>query len=110
VTNYWENVKEALKEMHRQVGDLKLSKRGIAESGLLIRHLVLPNKLSGTEKVLSFISEEISVNTYVNIMDQYHPAYKSNEYNELSRFITKKEYGEAVDFAKKLGLTRGLEI
>ncbi len=109
VINYWETVKEALKEMHRQVGNLKLSKRGIAESGLLIRHLVLPNKLSGTEKVLSFISEEISVNTYVNIMDQYHPAYKSNEYNELSRFITKKEYGEAVDFAKKLGLTRGLE-
>lgn len=110
VISYWETVKTALKDMHRQVGNLKLNKREIAESGILIRHLVLPNKLAGTFDVLKFIADEISVDTYVNIMDQYHPVYKADQHSELNRYISKEEYGEAVDFAKKLGLTRGLEI
>ncbi|MEK6570937.1 MAG: radical SAM protein, partial [Bacteroidota bacterium] len=73
IKNYWEKVQPAVKEMHRQVGDLLVDERGIALRGLLIRHLVLPNRIAGSEKVLKFIAEEISIDSYVNIMDQYRP-------------------------------------
>ena len=105
VKNYPEVNRIAVKEMHRQVGDLVI-KDGIATRGLLIRHLVLPNGIAGTEETLKFIAEEISKNTYVNIMDQYRPAYKAHEYPELSRGITGKEFKDAIDLAKKYGLTR----
>ncbi len=105
VKNYPEVNRVAVKEMHRQVGDLVI-KDGIATRGLLIRHLVLPNGIAGTEETLKFIAEEISKNTYVNIMDQYRPAYKAHEYPELSRGITGKEFKDAIDLAKKYGLTR----
>jgi len=68
----------AIKEMHRQVGDLLTDKRGIATRGLLVRHLVLPRGIAGTSGVVKFIAEEISRNTYINIMDQYHPCYKAS--------------------------------
>ena len=84
--------------MHRQVGDLKTNQRG-----LLIRHLVLPNNLSGSKKVIDFIAEEISTETYLNIMDQYHPAYNSSQYQNLNRRITNKEYTEVIDYAKSKG-------
>jgi len=101
--NYFEIMKKALKEMHRQVGDLEI-KNGIAVRGLLIRHLVLPDNLAGTEKIMKFLAEEISKNTFVNIMDQYRPCYKAFSYPELSRGITFKEYQEAINLAKKYGL------
>ncbi len=107
--NYWDFVQPAIKEMHRQVGDLKISKRGIAQRGLLIRHLVLPNQLTGSEKVLDFIANEISKDSYVNIMNQYRPAYRADNYKELSRQITTGEYFEVVNYAKDLGLWRGFE-
>jgi putative pyruvate formate lyase activating enzyme len=108
VNNYWEVVTSALKEMHDQVGDLKISKRGIAQRGMLIRHLVLPHNIAGSERVLEFIANKLSRNSYVNIMDQYHPDYKAAKYPELNRTITSDEYSRAVLYAKKLGLTRGL--
>ena len=98
IKNYWDAVKKAVKEMHRQVGDLKTNQRG-----LLIRHLVLPNNLSGSKKVIDFIAEEISTETYLNIMDQYHPAYNSSQYQNLNRRITNKEYTEVIDYAKSKG-------
>ncbi len=107
IKNYWEIVQEALREMHRQVGDLVIE-NGIARRGLLVRHLVLPNNLAGSEEILRFISEEISKNTYINIMDQYYPTFKAFEYPELSRRITTEEYREVVKIAEKLGFWRGI--
>lgn len=107
ISNYWDVVREAIKEMHRQVGDLVISKTGIAKRGLLIRHLVLPNDIAGSKKVLQFIANEISKDSYVNIMDQYRPAYLANNFSELSRPIREKEFIEVVNYAKEIGLHRG---
>lgn len=98
--------KAAIKEMHRQVGDLIIDERGIALRGLLIRHLVLPEGIAGTAEVVRFIAEEISKDTYVNIMDQYYPCYKAFEHPPLDRRITTKEYSDAINLALKAGLRR----
>jgi putative pyruvate formate lyase activating enzyme len=105
--DYPEVIKEVLKEMHRQVGDLTANSQGIAERGLLIRHLVMPNGVASSEAVLRFIAEEISVHSYVNIMDQYRPEYRANEFPEINRRITQKEYLEAVERARCYQLYRG---
>ncbi len=107
VQNYWDVVRKAVKAMHRQVGDLKINERGIAERGLLIRHLVLPNDIAESEKVLEFIAKEISTNSYVNIMDQYRPCHNASKYEELSRPITRREYLKVIEKAVHLGLSRG---
>lgn len=83
---------EAVKEMHRQVGLVELDEFGIIKKGLIIRHLVLPNNLSGTKQVMGFIAKEISPETYISLMSQYSPYYKANQYKELSRRITANEY------------------
>jgi len=105
--DYPEVIKEVLKEMHRQVGDLTINPKGIAEKGLLIRHLVMPNGVASSEAVLRFIAEEISVRSYVNIMDQYRPEYRAREYPEINRRITQIEYLEATQWAKRYQLYRG---
>lgn len=101
IKNYWDFVRKAVREMHRQVGNLKISKRGIAQRGLLVRHLILPNNIAGSKKVLDFLAEEISKDTYLNLMDQYYPSYRANQYEELNRRISKEEYYEIIDYAKK---------
>lgn len=98
--------RQAVREMHRQVGDLKLDKNGIALRGLLVRHLVLPEGLAGTKDTLEFLAREISLDTYVNIMDQYHPCYRANEYPPLNRRLDSQEYQEALQAARSLGLHR----
>ncbi len=100
-------LKEILKEMHRQVGDLTVDSKGIAERGLLIRHLVMPNGTASSEDVLRFIAEEISVHSYVNVMDQYRPEYRAHEWPEIDRRITQKEYLEATQWARRYQLYRG---
>ena len=105
--DYPEVAKEALKEMHRQVGDLIINNEGIAERGLLIRHLVLPEGLAGTKEVMHFISAEISKDSYINIMDQYRPCGRALEFPPLNRRISFEEYQEAIGFARKQGLHRG---
>lgn len=105
--NYFEINKLAMKEMHRQVGNLKTDNRGVALKGLLIRHLVLPNRIAGSFKVLEFIANEISKESYVNIMLQYQPCYHSKRYLEIDRTITRAEYQKVIDFATKIGLLRG---
>ena len=105
-SNYFEVMKEAIKEMQRQVGDLIIDKKGIAEKGLLVRHLILPNNLAGSAKIFQFLTEEISKNTFLNIMDQYHPCAKAQEFPELSRSITEEEYRQTIELTKKAGLTR----
>lgn len=104
--NYPYYVKIALKEMHRQVGDLKVNNKGIAVKGIVLRHLVLPNRIAGTEEFLKFVAEELSKNTYLNIMRQYRPEYKASEYPEIARRLKKSEYTEAIRWAKKYGLNR----
>jgi putative pyruvate formate lyase activating enzyme len=103
--NYPHYVKIALKEMFRQVGDLVIEK-GIAKRGLIIRHLVLPNRIAGTEQFLKFIAENLSKTTYLNIMRQYRPEHKATEYPDIARRLKRKEYIEALEWAKKYGLTR----
>jgi putative pyruvate formate lyase activating enzyme len=103
--DYPEAAMLAIKEMHRQVGDLVIDK-GIALRGVLVRHLVLPEGIAGTPDVVKFIAEQISRDTYINIMDQYHPCYKAFENPPLSRRITNKEYIEALRLAQEAGLRR----
>ena len=103
VKNYYETALEAIKEMYRQVGDLQVNEEGIAVKGLIIRHLVLPNGIADTQRVLESL-KDISTNIAINIMDQYMPYYKAYHYPELSRRINYKEYQEA------LGLVKGFDL
>jgi putative pyruvate formate lyase activating enzyme len=105
--DYPEVIKKVLREMHRQVGDLKINSKGVAERGLLIRHLVMPEGVASSEAVLKFIAEEISLQSYVNIMAQYRPEYRAHEYSEINRRITHKEFLEAIQMAKRFHLHRG---
>ncbi len=98
--------KVAIREMHRQVGDLWLDEQGIAQRGLLVRHLVLPNRLAGTEEVVRFLAREVSPNTYLNIMAQYHPCHKAFDVPLLARPVNKQEVCEAIDLAHRQGLDR----
>ncbi len=104
--DYPEKAQRALKEMHRQVGDLVIDRNGIAQKGLLIRHLVMPGSLDETEHILKFIAEEISPNSYVNIMDQYHPCGEAKDLPPLDRNLSPEEFGKALKLAKRAGLSR----
>ncbi|MGA9098277.1 MAG: radical SAM protein, partial [Methanotrichaceae archaeon] len=99
-----------IKEMHRQVGDLTIDGDCIATKGLLVRHLVLPDDIAGTAEVVRFLTEEISGDTYLNLMAQYRPEYNACSFPELDRPITLKEYRDAVRLAANAGLMRGLTI
>ena len=105
--NYFEIMKKALKEMHRQVGDLVMEKIGIAYSGLIVRHLVLPEGLSGTKKIMHFIAKKISLHTYISLMTQYFPVYQADQFPPLSRRINKEEYKEALQAFKEENLENG---
>jgi len=101
--DYWEINKAALKEMHRQVGDLKIE-NGIAKRGLLIRHLVMPNDVAKSIEIIDFIADEISRNTYVNVMEQYRPLYRAREFPEIATYPTPEEFARVYFHAKKRGL------
>ena len=96
----------ALREMHRQVGDLVIDAEGLAERGLLVRHLVLPNGISGVETVLKFLAEEISTNTYLNLMGQYRPCYRAGDYPGLDRATSRADFSGALALARRYGLHR----
>lgn len=106
IKNYPEVNRQAVKEMHRQVGDLVLDEDGTAQRGLLVRHLVLPHGLAGTAQVVEFLAKEISANTYLNVMDQYRPCYKADQFPEISRPPTQAEIAEAVSLVREAGLMR----
>ncbi len=108
VRDYPKVNRRAMREMHRQVGDLILDNRSIAMRGLIVRHLVLPGGLAGTAEIVRFLAEEISRDTYINIMDQYRPCYKVRPPDALGRRITPAEYAAAVRLAMQAGLHRGL--
>ena len=107
--NYWENIRESLRVMYDQVGDLRLDDRGLATGGLLVRHLVMPEHVENAKGVMEFVAEEISEETFVDIMAQYQPYYKARTedfYEEISRRITPEEYREVVVYAREVGLER----
>ena len=106
IKNYPTINQAALREMHRQVGDLQIDEDGIAIRGLLIRHLVLPHGLAGTKEIMKFIAEDISLNSYVNVMAQYHPCHKAFQIPQLARPLSKQEFLEAIELAKRAGLNR----
>lgn len=106
VRHYVSYNREAVREMHRQVGDLVLDEEGIARRGLLVRHLVLPDNLSGTDGVLKFLAEEISRDTYLNLMDQYRPCYRADAHPSMDRNITDAEFAQALRWAREMGLER----
>lgn len=103
--NYPEITKKALLEMYRQVGVAESNSKGIMQTGLMIRHLVMPNNVSGTKKVVDWIANNLSQDTYLNLMSQYRPAYKAHKYHKINRRITSKEYEQAIKWAQKAGLT-----
>lgn len=108
-SEYPEVTKQALLEMHRQVGVAKPVAGGLMQRGLMIRHLVMPNKASDSEKIIDWIADNLPTDTYLNIMSQYSPTYKAFDYPEISRRITREEYSSVVNHAKAAGLTN-LEI
>ena len=97
----------SVKEMHRQVGIAKINNFGIIKKGLVIRHLVLPNNISGTDKIMRFIKEDISQDTYISLMSQYLAYYKASGYKEICRRLTEREYEQAKDIMHKYGLHNG---
>ena len=107
VNDYVEVNREALKEMLRQVGHLQTDEEGIAKRGLILRHMVLPENIENTKNALKFISEELSKETHVSLMAQYHTAYKSESFKELSRGLTEAEYEQALGFLEAFNLENG---
>jgi putative pyruvate formate lyase activating enzyme len=107
VENYVEINRQAIREMYRQVGNLVTDESGIAQKGLIIRHLILPGNLAGSEETFRFIREEISPEVYVSLMGQYFPSFKAQECVSINRKITPEEYESAVESFLELGLSRG---
>jgi putative pyruvate formate lyase activating enzyme len=104
-SDYPEVTKKAIVEMNRQVGVLQTDKQGIALRGVIIRHLVMPNRVAGTEKFVNWVAQALPKSTYVNIMPQYRVEYKAYEHPEIARGITVQEFLEAIEWAEKNGLT-----
>ncbi|MFW6126101.1 MAG: radical SAM protein [Chloroflexota bacterium] len=96
----------AVREMHRQAGDLHIDQDGIGQRGLLVRHLVLPEGLAGTKETATFLSGHISINTYFNVMDQYRPCYRAREFGALGRRTSHEEFKQAIRRTREAGLTR----
>ncbi len=105
--DYPENNRKSVKEMHRQVGVPVFNPDGTIKKGLIIRHLVLPNNISGTETTMRFLSEEVSPETYVSLMSQYIPYHRAFEHKEISRRLTEKEYEAAKEAMERFGLHNG---
>jgi putative pyruvate formate lyase activating enzyme len=106
--DYPEAARRGIKEMHRQVGELKVDEHGLAKRGVIVRHLVMPEGIGGTREIMEFLAREVSPHTYVNIMAQYYPAGKvsKEKYPEINRGISKQEYAGAVTAAREAGLYR----
>ncbi len=104
-SDYPEMAQKSIIEMHRQVGDLVTDERGIALRGLMVRHLVMPNRVAGTREFVEWVAKNLSTGTYVNIMSQYRVEHRAFEYERIARAITPAEFMEAIEWAIKAGLT-----
>ena len=107
IKNYFEIATNAIKEMYRQVGAPKFNEKGMITKGLIIRHLVLPNNIENSKKVLEWIKENVDERVYISVMTQYFPTYKAKEYDEINRKLTKEEYQEIEDYIYKLDIQNG---
>jgi putative pyruvate formate lyase activating enzyme len=103
--DYPEVAAAVIKEMHRQVGRLQVDGRGVATRGVIIRHLVMPHNIAGTDRFVTWVARELTTDTYVNLMAQYRPEHRAHEYAELARRITPEEWGQALAWARAAGLT-----
>jgi putative pyruvate formate lyase activating enzyme len=92
--------------MYRQVGDLQIDEEGLARRGVLVRHLVMPNDQAGTREIMQFLAEEISPDTYVNVMAQYQPAGTARQHPNIARSTTLEEYHDALQIAREAGIHR----
>lgn len=106
VPNYPKINRSAVLEMYRQVGDLVMNENGIAVKGLLVRHLIMPDGIAGTENILHFLAEKVSRNVYLNLMYQYWPAYQANKYPEINKRVNQSEMKKAIDNARAMDLQR----
>ncbi len=106
IPNYPRVNQTVVKEMHRQVGDLQINDQGIATRGLLVRHLILPNNLAGTDQIVQFLANEISPNTYLNLMTQYRPEYRAHQFQDLNQRIGSVDYQRAFNWAQEVGMSR----
>ncbi|MFH0913192.1 MAG: radical SAM protein [Candidatus Omnitrophota bacterium] len=97
----------ALKEMHRQVGIARIDSQGLIKNGVIVRHLVLPNNIAGTDKIMQFIASQLSPDSYISLMSQYSPYYKAEDSKELSRRVSDQEYEDAKTIMEKYGLYNG---
>ena len=107
VRHYVDSSRAAIIEMQRQVGDLLQDENGVAQKGLIIRHLILPNNIAGSEDSLRWLVEKVSPHVAVSIMSQYYPTHRAYKYEELDRKILPQEYQEVVDLAERLGIENG---
>lgn len=105
--SYPELNRKSVQEMHRQVGVAQMDNEGIIRQGLIIRHLVLPEQIAGTEEIFAFIARGISPQTHISLMSQYFPAFEAHRYPPLDRRLRLEEYEAAVELLKKYGLTNG---
>ncbi len=106
IEDYPKANRAAIKVMHRQVGDLQMNEQGVAQRGLLVRHLVLPHRLAGTQEVVRFLAQEVSTDTYLNIMAQYRPCHRAASATSINRPLLKEEFREAIALARQQGLHR----
>ena len=107
VKEYFKHATEAIKEMYRQVGGPQFDKNGLIQKGVIIRHLVLPNNIDNSKKVLRWIKDNIDKRVYVSIMAQYFPCYKAKEMEDLNRKLTKEEYEEIENFVYEIDIENG---
>jgi putative pyruvate formate lyase activating enzyme len=107
VPGYVANNRAAIKEMYRQVGDLKVDENEVAYRGVIVRHLILPNRLSGSQESLTWLAREVSPDITVSIMSQYFPCFQAQKMPELARTISYEEYREVADLLEELGLENG---
>jgi putative pyruvate formate lyase activating enzyme len=105
--DYVEHARAAIKEMYRQVGELTVDESGVAQRGLIVRHLILPHNLAGSEESLKWLASEVSPKVTVSLMAQYYPAHRAGQYTMLSRTITASEYGAALKALYEAGLENG---
>ncbi|MBL7156781.1 MAG: radical SAM protein [Candidatus Omnitrophica bacterium] len=105
--DYAENNRQLIKEMFRQKGLLRVDKNGVAEKGVIVRLLILPNSVSGTVQTLKFLKKEVSKDIYLSVMSQYYPTYLAGNFPEIQRRINQKEYREVIDAIEKFGFTNG---
>lgn len=106
-SKYFEYATTAIKKMYKQVGELKFNQEGIMQKGVIIRHLILPNHIKNTIKVLDWIKKNLQDNVLVSIMAQYFPTFQAKEIQELNRKITKREYKKVEDYLYQLNLKNG---